>query len=323
MWPFPAFASTALALLIERLTGYPQGLDRRISHPVAWVGKLIAWLDVRANRPGVSRSEGRLRGVAALLIVIAATLIPAWIIASLLETWSKGWVIEALIATSLIAQKSLRDHVKAVYRGLGTSLAEGRRTVSLIVGRDPTGLDESGVARAALESLAENTSDGIVAPAVWYAVFGLPGLAVYKAINTADSMIGHKSDRYLHFGWATARLDDLVNLPCARLTGLLFAGAAGWHDASRARKAFAIMRRDAPRHVSPNAGWPEAALAAGLGIRLGGPRSYNGRPVDLATMGEGRDRLTREDIRAGLKLYNRVLLQLLALAVIGAILTST
>jgi adenosylcobinamide-phosphate synthase len=319
MGPAPAFASAALALALERLAGYPDGLYQRIGHPVTWMGALLTRLETRLNRPAAPRTEGRLRGAAALAVLLAASIVPAWLIANLLARWPGGWVVEAVLATAFIAQKSMGDHVRDVYRGLGQSLAEGRRKVSLIVGRDPAHLDESGVTRAALESLAENTSDGIVAPALWYALLGFPGLVAYKAINTADSMIGHKSERYLQFGWAAARLDDLVNLPASRLSGLLFCAAAGWRHSETARQAFRLMRRAAPRHVSPNAGWPEAALAAGLGLRLGGPRSYGGRLVDLAWMGEGRETLRRDDILAGLTLYKRLLWQLLALAVLGAL----
>ena len=312
MWPLPAFASAALALFVERLTGYPPVLFTRIGHPVVWLGKLITLLDRGLNRPQAGAAEGRVRGAIALVILMAAAFIPAWGLAMLLGHWSKGWVAEALLATSLIAQKSMRDHVAAVHSGLKSSLAEGRRTVSQIVGRDPAKLDESGVARAALESLAENTSDGIVAPVFWYALLGLPGIAVYKAINTADSMIGHKSEQYQYFGWASARLDDLVNLPCSRLTGLLFAAATP----QRFQAIFDCMRRDAPRHQSPNAGWPEAAMAAALEVKLGGPRNYDGQTVDLAWMGEGRTLLQAADIRRGLRLYGRAMTLLLGLMIL-------
>ncbi len=203
----------------------------------------------------------------------------------------------------LIAQKSLKDHVVAVYDGLGRSLAEGRQKVSMIVGRDPAQLDEAGVSKAALESLAENASDGIVAPVLWYALLGLPGIAMYKAINTADSMIGHRNEKYQWFGWAAARLDDVVNLPASRLTGYLFAAA----EPSRFKDIVKVMRRDAPRHQSPNAGWPEAAMAAALGLRFGGPRSYNGEMVDLPYMGDGRDSITRDDIQRGLRVLSRAM----------------
>jgi adenosylcobinamide-phosphate synthase len=236
-------------------------------------------------------------------------------IADILSGWRLGWVIEALIATSLIAQKSMRGHVLDVWKALGRSLPEARKAVSQIVGRDPSDLDESGVSRAALESLAENTSDGIVAPVLWYVLLGLPGLAVYKAINTADSMIGHKSEKHLHFGWAAARFDDLVNLPASRLTGLLFAAT----EPKRFREIVAVMQRDAPKHGSPNAGWPEAAMAAALGLKFGGPRAYDCVPVELPWMGEGRSDITRHDIERGLRLYGKSLWLLLAVLLAAAI----
>ncbi len=316
-WPVLVFGRAAAALLVERFTGYPEALFARISHPVVWFGKLIELLDERLNQQGVSAREGRLRGVIALAILIAAAFVPAFIIGRLSWQLPLGWLVEALIATAFIAQKSMRDHVMAVYDALGTSLSAARKAVSMIVGRDPTQLDESGVSKAALESLAENTSDGIVAPVLWYALLGLPGIVVYKAINTADSMIGHKSDKYLHFGWASARLDDLVNLPASRLTGLLFAAARPAQFSS----VVAIMRRDAPKHQSPNAGWPEAAMAAALGLRFGGPRSYDGERVELPYMGEGRGEMDRADILRGVKLFSTSMWLLFAgLLVLGIIL---
>jgi adenosylcobinamide-phosphate synthase len=299
------FAATLLALIIERVLGYPAIFANSIGYPVEWFGRLISWLDARLNPK--SHPGDRTAGVVALWILLLVTGGVAATIAFVLRQWPYGWVAEAVIATPFLAQRSLYDHVMAVADGLDTSLDQGRAAVSRIVGRDPQALDQSGVARAALESLAENASDGIVAPAFWFALLGLPGIVLYKAINTADSMIGHKSPRYLAFGWAAARLDDLVNLPCSRLTGLLFALAAlpsGWQSC---RNAFTAMGRDAHRHLSPNAGWPEAALAGALGIRLGGRRSYHGRPVDLATMGDGRGDLSQTDIRAGLRLYGHAL----------------
>lgn len=302
-WPVLVFGRAAWALLIERFAGYPAPVFDRISHPVVWLGKLIEWLDKSLNVQGVSPQEGRLRGAVAVALLVAAAFIPAYYLSRLLTHWPFGWLIEALLATSLIAQKSLKDHVLAVYDGLGVSLDEGRRKVSLIVGRDPAALDETGVAKAALESLAENASDGIVAPVLWYALLGLPGIAVYKAINTADSMIGHKSEKYQWFGWAAARLDDVVNLPASRLTGYLFAAA----EPARFREIVETMQRDAPKHQSPNAGWPEAAMAAALGVRFGGPRSYGGEMVDLPYMGDGRDSITRDDIRRGLRVLSRAM----------------
>ena len=302
-WPVLVFGRAAWALLIERFVGYPQPIFDRISHPVVWIGKLINWLDKQLNVRGVSGQEGRLRGAVAVVILLAAAFIPTYYLSRILNHWPFGWLAEALLATTLIAQKSLKDHVVAVYDGLGRSLAEGRQKVSMIVGRDPAQLDEAGVSKAALESLAENASDGIVAPVLWYALLGLPGIAMYKAINTADSMIGHRSEKYQWFGWAAARLDDVVNLPASRLTGYLFAAA----EPSRFKDIVKVMQRDAPKHQSPNAGWPEAAMAAALGLRFGGPRSYNGEMVDLPYMGDGRDSITRDDIQRGLRVLSRAM----------------
>lgn len=314
------FASAALALLVERLLGYPKPLHDKIGHPVEWFGTILAKLETLLYGPEAEPLQARLRGLAALLALLLIVSIPAVLVASFLSAFKFGWIIEALLATALIAQHSLYEHVSAVGKGLDTSLPEGRKAVAKIVGRDPAALDESGVVKGALESLAENTSDGIVAPVLWYALLGLPGIAAYKAINTADSMIGHKSERYIYFGWAAARLDDLINLPASRLTGLLFAAAAAWNDKERGKIALHTMWRDAPKHNSPNAGWPESALAASLGVKFGGPRSYAGTRVDLPWMGEGRETLNRDDIRKGLRLYGTAMTFLLCLAAACALL---
>jgi len=319
MWPFPAFAGATLALVIERLFGYPKPIQDAIGHPVEWIGRLISRLDTALNRPEANQSEGRLRGVIAMTALLVCAFVPVWLIAVGLARSQLGWLLEPLLASAFLAQTSLRQHVEAVQRDLSISLEGGRKAVSHIVGRDPSRLDHSDVVRAALESLAENASDGIVAPAIWYALLGLPGLVLYKAINTADSMIGHKSARYLHFGWAAARLDDLVNLPASRMSGALFTAAAWWQAPDRGRAAWQAMWRDARKHLSPNAGWPESALAGALGLRLGGPRSYGGRNVDLAWMGDGRSHLTPADIGEGLRLYARALSLLLVLMVALAV----
>ncbi len=315
------FASAALALILERNIGYPKAIYGAIGHPVEWIGKLIEKLEAALNDPQLPLWESRLRGVAALALLLIAAFIPTWLIAEVFSQWSLGWIIQTLIATAFLAHHSLREHMAAVHRALGQSIEDGRQAVSKIVGRDPAQLDESGVTRAALESLAENSSDGVVAPALWYALLGLPGIVLYKTINTADSMIGHKSERYRNFGWAAARLDDLVNLPASRLSGLLYAAAAAWESKEHGKAALAAMWRDAPKHVSPNAGWPEAALATGLGLKLGGPRSYGGRKVELAWMGEGRSDLNRHDILAGLRLYARAMTLLFLLMLVCALLS--
>lgn len=309
------FAAAALALLVERLFGYPKPLYDKIGHPVEWFGTVLKKLEALLYDPQAEPLQARLRGLAVLLALLLIVTIPAVFVASILSTLKFGWIVEALLATALIAQHSLYEHVSAVGKGLDISLNEGRKAVARIVGRDPATLDESGVVKGALESLAENASDGIVAPVLWYALLGLPGIVAYKAINTADSMIGHKSERYIYFGWAAARLDDLINLPASRLTGFLFAAAAAWNDQERGKLAVLAMWRDAPKHQSPNAGWPESALAASLGVKFGGPRSYEGARVDLPWMGEGRETLNRDDIRKGLRLYGTAMTFLLFLAV--------
>ncbi|MGB3141024.1 MAG: adenosylcobinamide-phosphate synthase CbiB [Aestuariivirga sp.] len=314
------FAAAALALLVERLFGYPKPLYEKIGHPVEWFGTVLKKLEALLFDPQAETMQARIRGLAVLLALLLIVTIPAVFVASILSTLKFGWIVEALLATALIAQHSLYEHVSAVGKGLDTSLNEGRKAVARIVGRDPATLDESGVVKGALESLAENASDGIVAPVLWYALLGLPGIVAYKTINTADSMIGHKSERYIYFGWAAARLDDLVNLLASRLTGFLFAAATAWNDQERGKLAVLAMWRDAPKHQSPNAGWPESALAASLGVKFGGPRSYEGARVDLPWMGEGRETLNRDDIRKGLRLYGTAMTFLLFLAVFLALL---
>ena len=311
------FALAALILVIESFVGYPQALHKLIGHPVEWIGKLISYIDDGLNDTDVSPEENRRHGILAMLLLCAGVGIPTWILAKTLAQHPYGWVINVIIATAFIAQKSLRDHVSAVDRALSGSLEAGRKEVAKIVGRDPENLDENGVAKAALESLAENTADGITAPIFWYALLGLPGLIVYKAINTADSMIGHKSEKYLHFGWAAAKLDDLVNLPASRLTGLMFAAAAWFNSKLEGQTALKSMWRDAGKHQSPNAGWPEAAMAGGLGLRFGGPRQYDGETVDLPYIADGRD-VEPKDIARGLELYNHALIVLLVTAVLLA-----
>jgi adenosylcobinamide-phosphate synthase len=311
--------AVTLALLLERFLGYPKLLQDAVGHPVEWVGALLTKIETLLNNTELEPSQAKLRGSAALLLLLIAVAIPTFLMSWVLAQFAFGWVIDALLATPLVAQHSLRGHVRAVSKGLSRSLDEGRNAVSRIVGRDPANLDESGVARAALESLAENTSDGIVAPVFWYALLGLPGIAIYKAINTADSMIGHRSERYLHFGWAAARLDDLVNLPASRLTGFLFAMTAAINERGKGQAALSAMWRDASKHQSPNAGWPESAFAAALGIKLGGPRSYDGARVDLPWMGDGREDLTRRDIDMGLRFFGTAMTLLFGLCLLLAL----
>ena len=302
-----------VALILERLVGYPNALLNRIGHPVIWMGRLIAFLDTHLN----DRTRGRgVLGLVLLLSITAAITVPIW---AILRAVPFGWVIEAVLATSLLAQKSLRDAVQAVATALRRSLPEGRTAVSHIVGRDPQALDEAGVARAAIESLAESTSDGVIAPLFFLVIGGLPGISLYKAVNTADSMIGHMTERHLQFGWAAARFDDLLNLIPARLTALLIAAAAYFLKGAHPEAAWSTALSDAKKHESPNAGWPEAAFAGALDFQLGGPRSYDGEVVDLPSFGTGRADLGPSDIERSLKLYGTTLNVALVLTAIVAL----
>jgi adenosylcobinamide-phosphate synthase len=308
------------ALAIEAALGYPQGLYARIGHPVTWLGALIATLDRILNRESDSAMRRKAAGVAALLVLLAATLVGSLLLVRLCGLLGPLALLPlALLASSLLAQRSLHEHVARVADGLETGLPEGREAVSMIVGRDPDSLDEAGVARAAIESLAENFSDGIVAPAFWLALGGLPGIALYKAVNTADSMIGHRTPRHLAFGWAAARLDDLVSLPASRLTALLLVASAATIPDADPASAWRTVRRDAGRHRSPNAGWPEAAMAGALGLRLAGPRIYGAVRVEDGWMGDGRAQANAADIRRALGLYRRACLLLWGLAALGTL----
>ncbi|MEO5760251.1 MAG: adenosylcobinamide-phosphate synthase CbiB [Mesorhizobium sp.] len=295
-----------LSLVVEFALGYPDWLFRAIGHPVTWFGRLISFLDRTLNRATDSDALRRQRGVVALLVIV---LVPAIIALGvhLLLIWfiPSGLIITAILASSLLSQKSLYEHVEAVADALDTGgLTMGRLAVSRIVGRDPEKLDTAGVCRAAIESLAENFSDGIVAPTFWTGVGGLAGGVAYKAANTADSMIGHRTPRHEAFGWAAARFDDLINLPASRLTALLIVAAAFMVKGADPKAAWQAVWRDAMKHRSPNAGWPEAAMAGALGLALAGPRSYGGVMVDDVFMGEGgRREVDSIDIRQALKLY--------------------
>jgi len=313
------FKLALLALAIEAGVGYPGTLFGKIGHPATWLGALIAWLDRRLNREGDSFEVRRVKGLVALAMLLVIAAGAGALIERAALALPFGWIALGLAASTLLAQRSLHAHVAAVADGLATSLEAGRAAVAKIVGRDVSALDAAGVARAAIESLAENFSDGVVAPALWLAVFGLPGALAYKAVNTADSMIGHRSSRYLAFGWAAARCDDLMNfLPARAAAGLLTAGAVMLSGASPAL-ALATARRDAPNHASPNAGWPEAAAAGALGLELGGPRAYGGSEVEAATIGQGRREATVADIRRALALYGRADAALWFALAIGAL----
>lgn len=297
----------AAALAIEGTVGYPAPVFRAIRHPVMWIGRMIAMLEHSLNRENLSDDLRRFNGVIALFILVAIPVILIVAVETSLIRYlpeSIAIILIAIFASSFIAQQSLWAHVAAVAAALEREgLAAGRIAVSHIVGRNPGTLDEAAVSRAAIESLAENFSDGVVAPVFWYAVLGLPGIAAYKSINTADSMIGHRTPRYQAFGWASARLDDFVNLPASRLAALWIALSALIHPNLDTRGAFKAIRRDAKKHRSPNAGWPEAAMAGALGLRLAGPRIYGATLAADAWMGDGRMEATTADIRDALSLY--------------------
>ncbi|WP_353645566.1 adenosylcobinamide-phosphate synthase CbiB [Mesorhizobium sp. WSM2239] len=300
------FVLTAfLSLLVELAIGYPDRLVRAIGHPVIWIGNLISFLERKLNRSAASDSFRRFSGGVALVVLVCVPAGIAYSVEAAFGAGLLGVAATAILASSLIAQRSLASHVKAVADALDQGgLLAGRTAVSRIVGRDPERLTEAGVSRAAIESLAENFSDGIVAPAFWLAVGGLAGGVGYKAANTADSMIGHRTPRHEAFGWAAARFDDLVNLPASRLTALLVVAAAVFVSGASAASAWRAVWRDAKKHRSPNAGWPEAAMAGALGLALAGPRVYGGVTVDDAAMGEGGRRdASASDIRMALRLY--------------------
>lgn len=298
-------ALLAAALLLDAVLGEPDWLWKRLPHPAVLMGRAVAALDRLLNR-----GEGRLsKGALAVALLALGALTLGEILALL------GPVAECLVAAVLLAQRSLVQHVQAVAGGLRASVDEGRRMVGRIVSRDTEAMDESQIARAAIESAAENLSDGVIAPAFWFLVLGIPGLVLYKIINTADSMIGYRTARYEAFGKVAARADDLMNLIPARLTGVLIALFTGQ------MRHWSEIAADARRHKSPNAGWPEAAMARALDVALAGPRSYDGALRDLPWVnGTGRRRIGAGEIEAAARLLWRVWLVFLALIVACALL---
>lgn len=301
-----SFGLALIAGAVEAGVGYPDALYRAIGHPVTWIGRLIAWADEQWNSEGESGPPQKLLGAMLMLALVIGGLLIGLVITRICFAVFGPWLALiplAILTSSLLAQRSLHEHVEAVADALGKGLEQGREAVAMIVGRDTKSLDEAGVCRAAVESLAESFCDGIAAPMFWIAVAGLPGGIAYKAVNTADSMIGHKTDRYIDFGWAAARTDDVANWPAARLAALWLALGALFVPGASPWKALTVAWRDAGKHDSPNAGWPEAAMAGALGLRLMGPRTYDGEMVQKGWMGDGRFALKAADIRAALKLY--------------------
>lgn len=300
--PAPSFAIVLAALMLEACVGYPRVLLAAIGHPVTWIGRLLEMLERRWNQPHSRAWLRRSLGICCVLLVVGLAALSGHGIARAADSFDHGFIIVVLAGTAGLAQRSLYDHVRAVLQPLRTGdLAAARSAVGNIVGRDTGQLDEQGVATAAIESLAESFNDAVVAPVFWFLIAGLPGLFAYKAINTADSMIGHREERWRAFGWAAARLDDIVNLVPARLAGVLLATAGGC--------GFKVMWRDASKHASPNSGWPEAALAGALRVQLGGPAHYDGVLHARPRFGDGA-RAQVTDLVHALSIYRRACLLL-------------
>jgi adenosylcobinamide-phosphate synthase len=305
-------------LAIDAAFGDMPAVFAHVPHPIVLAGRAIALFERKLNRPSRSDTSRRERGIVTLVVLVGGAAGLGWALHRICRDSFAGAVAEALALGILVAQRSLFGHVAAVGAALRSGgLVAGRNAVSHIVGRDPMQLDGHGVARAAIESLAENFGDGVVAPLLWYLVLGLPGLFAYKMANTLDSMIGHRSARYRSFGWAAARFDDLVNLVPAPLSGVLLGTAALFAGDARPGRAFAVMLRDGRKHHSPNAGWPEAAMAGALGLALAGPRIYAEGEVHDPWLGEGTPDVTPADITRALHLYSLACLMLAGL-VLGA-----
>jgi adenosylcobinamide-phosphate synthase len=313
------FAILLLALVLDLAFGDMRLVFRLLPHPVVIAGRGVAFLDKRLNRIARSDRTRQLRGAFTVALLVLAAGALGVLVAEYLRFVHYGWLFEALLVAVLLAQRSLFEHVAAVAKALQTGgLDAGRQEVVKIVGRDPLSLDEYGVARAAIESLFENFSDGVVAPAFWYLLLGLPGIFAYKTASTLDSMIGHRTPHYLYFGWAAARFDDVLNWIPARLTGVIVCLAALVSPGAKSLAGLRIMLKDARKHRSPNAGWPEAAAAGALGLALSGPRRYGDVVVNEPWLGIGRARVTVADIGAALQLYGAAAACLAVLLLIGA-----
>lgn len=311
MIPAEYALAMVLALGLDALIGWPDALYRRIGHPVTWIGRMISFGEARLNRGAARRAAGVFWAVAVIAVAVAL----AWGVSSVLPGGLVGIVLMGVLAWPLVAVRSLHEHVAAVAQPLEDGDTAGARlAIAKIVGRNPESLDDAAMARGALETLAENASDGVVAPLFWGAIFGLPGIAGYKAVNTLDSMIGYRNERYEAFGWAAAKIDDVANWVPARLTGLLIAAGA------KARgTAYRTMRRDARQHRSPNAGWPEAAMAGALGVRLSGPRVYDGVATEVPWLNPVAGDPAASDVWRGLRLYRRAMGLMAVLLLLAAL----
>eukprot|EP01136_Pigoraptor_vietnamica_P026947 Opistho-1_new@82593 len=314
MWRSPMAEPIALAALaIDAAMGWPAALYRRIGHPVGGFSAIIARCEAMWNTPVHGEIAKRIAGIVTVLVLIGVaggigwTL--TWLMGRAFGGWS--WIGIALLAAPGLAQRSLFDHVRAVSDTLASGDVEAARSaVAMIVGRDVETLDEAGIARAAIESLAESFCDGVAAPLFWLLLLGLPGIWIYKAINTADSLIGHREERWRAFGWAAARSDDLLNLVPARIAGPLICLVAG--------NGWRVMLRYARKHASPNAGWTEAAMAGAIGLRLAGPVSYDGEMHHKPWIGDGRTDANAGDIVRALNLYLRACAALWLIAGVAA-----
>ena len=312
IWQLPSLAGLdwamgpggAILLLIALALDWLVGDPRWLPHPVRLMGAATAFLDARLNHAKRGAGERIMRGLLAVLAVLALSALAGWAVANFIGALPFGWIGELALVTLLVAQRGMVSHTVRVIRALKhDGVAGGRKAVAEIVGRETAELDEPGVARAAIESCAESYSDGIIAPIFWYLLLGLPGLMAYKAVNTMDSMIGHRSERYAAFGMVAARLDDALNWMPARISGALIVCAALFVPGAAPSKALRIMLRDAGKHISPNAGWPEAASAGALDLALLGPRRYAGGDAKADWLGDGRTRATLSDIRRMLTLF--------------------
>ena len=302
--PYDPFLLLLAGMMLDAVFGDMPALFARVPHPVILAGRAIAFFERKLNRLQRSARSRRERGVVTVIVLVGAAAALGWALQWLCRQASAGAIVEALAIAVMLAQRSLFVQVGTVAAALlAGGVPAGRQAVAHIVGRDPQSLDAPGIARAAIESLAENFSDGVVAPACWYLVLGLPGLFAYKMANTLDSMIGHHGPRYEAFGWAAARFDDLMNLVPARLSALLLAAAAAFAGDASPEMAWRIMLRDARKHRSPNAGWPEAAVAGALGLALAGPRVYAEGAVPDSWLGDGTPQAGPLDIARALRLY--------------------
>jgi adenosylcobinamide-phosphate synthase len=298
------FPALLVAMLVDRLVGDPDRLWRRVPHPVMLIGRAIEWLEARLRHPDDDGEGLRRQGKVLVALLVGGAFVLGFLVQWALLRLPLGWLWLGIVMSTLLAQKSLIDHVRAVATGLAIDTEAGREAVARIVGRDTAPLDAAGIGRAATESLAENLSDGVIAPLFWGLLLGLPGLLAYKAINTADSMIGYENERYIDFGRAAALVDDAVNLVPARLTAVLAVLAAP--GLGSPWQGVRIMRRDSRLHRSPNAGWPEAAMAGVLGLKLSGPRVYHGVGSNEPWVGDGDPAVGSDEIATALRLADRV-----------------